>query len=80
MLTSEDNVLCIKFDNIEDVQEFSRIANEFTGDVDLYQGRVIIDGKSLLGIYSMDIEKEIKIKIYNGSLEEFSLKIKRFLV
>ena len=42
--------LCVKFRNIDEIQEFAKAVNQFDGDVDLKQGRITIDAKSLLGI------------------------------
>ena len=50
------------------------------GDVDLKQGRITIDAKSLLGICSMNIEEEMELQVFNGDAEELKELIKKFLV
>ena len=47
--------LCVKFRNIDEIQEFAKAVNQFDGDVDLKQGRITIDDEvSILGICSMN--------------------------
>lgn len=43
-------------------------------DVDAIMGRYIIDAKSVLGIYALDLRKPIDVEIHSGDEEE----IKRF--
>ena len=62
--------LCVKFRNIDEIQEFAKAVNQFDGDVDLKQGRITIDAKSLLGICSMNIEEEMELQVFNGDAEE----------
>ena len=72
--------LCVKFRNIDEIQEFAKAVNQFDGDVDLKQGRITIDAKSLLGICSMNIEEEMELQVFNGDAEELKEFIKKFLV
>ena len=68
--------LCVKFRNIDEIQEFAKAVNQFDGDVDLKQGRITIDAKSLLGICSMNIEEEMELQVFNGDAEELKELIK----
>lgn len=72
--------LCVKFRNIDEIQGFAKAVNQFDGDVDLKQGRITIDAKSLLGICSMNIEEEMELQVFNGDAEELKELIKEFLV
>ena len=63
--------LCVKFRNIDEIQEFAKAVN---------QGRITIDAKSLLGICSMNIEEEMELQVFNGDAEELKELIKKFLV
>ena len=58
--------LCVKFRNIDEIQGFAKAVNQFDGDVDLKQGRITIDAKSLLGICSMNIEAEMNCRCLMG--------------
>ena len=52
----------ILLQSIEDVKEFNRIVAVYDGDVDLVSGRYVIDAKSIMGIFSLDLSKPINIQ------------------
>lgn len=63
----------VQFKSINDVKDFVRIVNEFPCDVDLASGRYVVDAKSIMGIFSLDLAKPIDVEIHNpdcGNLED----------
>ena len=50
---------------IDDVKEFLSITNSLQCDVDLIKGRYIIDAKSLMGVFSVDISSPVEIIIHS---------------
>ena len=65
---------------INDVYKLVNILVGFEGDVDLESGRYKVDGKSILGIFSLDLRQPIKIT-YTGEKEaELAEKIKDLIV
>ena len=56
----------ILLDSIDKVKAFVNIINTFDADFDLVSGRYVIDAKSLLGIFSLDIMKPITLNIHNS--------------
>lgn len=50
--------------SINDVKEFVRIVNDFPYDVDLASGRYIVDAKSIMGIFSLDLTRPIDVEIH----------------
>ena len=54
----------ILLQSIEDVKEFNRIVAIYDGDVDLVSGRYVIDAKSIMGIFSLDLSKPIDLNIH----------------
>lgn len=54
----------ILLQSIEDVKEFNRIVAVYDGDVDLVSGRYVIDAKSIMGIFSLDLSKPINIQVH----------------
>ena len=65
---------------INDVYKLVNILVGFEGDVDLESGRYKVDGKSILGIFSLDLRQPIKIT-YTGEKEaELAEKIKDLVV
>ena len=47
----------IKLSLAENVKSFVNIANRYPYDIDLRVGRHVVDGKSILGIFSLDLSK-----------------------
>ena len=45
----------IKLDTIDKVKQFVGTITQFEGDFDIYSGKYIIDAKSILGIFSVDL-------------------------
>ena len=54
---------------INDVYKLVNVLVGFEGDVDLESGRYKVDGKSILGIFSLDLREPIKLT-YEGDREE----------
>ena len=44
--------LCVKFRNIDEIQEFAKAVNQFDGDVDLKQGSIPISGNTFWRTFS----------------------------
>ncbi len=54
----------IKLNTINDVNSFVNTSTKYyEGDIDVKQGRQIIDGKSILGIFSLNLTQPIEITI-----------------
>jgi hypothetical protein len=72
--------LFLKLDKIENVKNFCSIANMVVGKVYLQQDAYLIDAKSLMGIFSLNLskivtfisEEELDGSIYE-SLKKFSI-------
>ena len=53
----------VKLNSIERVKWFSALAITFDGELTLISGRYHIDGKSIMGIFSLDLTKPIELEI-----------------
>lgn len=51
----------IQLKEINDVYKLVNILVGFEGEVDLESGRYKVDGKSILGIFSLDLRQPIKL-------------------
>ena len=69
----------IKLNAAEDVKEFVRSASQCDFDVDICYNRVLIDAKSLLGVMSMDLNRELIVKC-RGDSGEFDRVLSKFAV
>ena len=53
----------IKLSLAENVKTFVNIVNKYPYDVDLRAGRHVVDAKSILGIFSLDLSKPIAMEV-----------------
>ena len=69
----------IKLNKINDVYALVNTLVAYDGEVDLESGRYKVDGKSLLGIFSLDLSKPITMEIYTDSCDDLLSDIKPFM-
>lgn len=55
----------ISLNSIDKVKTFVNEINRFNSEFDLVSGRYVIDAKSIMGIFSLDISKPIDLNIYD---------------
>ena len=67
----------IRLNATEDVKEFVNEATKCDFDIDI--NRIIIDAKSLLGILSMDLTRELTVRCY-GESQRFNEVMAKFAV
>lgn len=49
--------------SIADVKEFVQTITMFNGDFELISGKYIVDAKSILGLFSVDLSKPVTLRI-----------------
>ena len=54
----------ISLNSIDKVKNFVNLINKFDYDFDLVSGRYVIDAKSIMGIFSLDLSKPITLNIH----------------
>lgn len=60
----------VLLNSIEKVKKFVNITSNFETDVFLKAGRYIIDAKSIMGIFSLDLTKPLSLSFEKCSDEE----------
>lgn len=70
----------IMLKSINDVKDFVNIVNRYDFDVDLTSGRYIVDAKSIMGIFSLDLSKPIKVEAHDDNVDDFMKDVKPFIV
>lgn len=68
----------IKLTYAEEVKAFVNTVNRYEYEVDLRSGRHVVDAKSILGIFSLDLSKPITLEIYNDDCEDLVQDIQQF--
>ncbi len=71
----------ISLNSIDKVKSFCEAAARFDCDLDLISGRYIIDAKSIMGIFSLDLSKDIDLNIHTDeNIDEILDKLKPYIV
>ena len=70
----------IKLSLAENVKYFVNIANKYPYDLDLRVGRHVVDGKSILGIFSLDLSKPITLEVYSDHCDDLLEELKPFII
>ena len=70
-----------KINTFENAKYFNKEALLLESDVLIHSGRFIIDGKSLMGIFSLDLSKPIELAIHTeNNLDEIMEVLKPYLL
>lgn len=70
----------IQLKTAEDVKQLVSYVSCCGFDVDLVSGRSIVDGKSIMGIFSLDLAKPIRLEMHSDNCAAFLEKIESFLI
>ena len=73
----------ISLNSIDKVKSFVNAITQFNFDFDLISGRYVIDAKSIMGIFSVDLSRELVLRISSDDVEEckeIREKLKAFIV
>ena len=64
----------------QNIKSLVSIINKYPYDIDLRSGRYVVDAKSILGIFSLDLSKPVTMEIYNDDCDVLLDDIKDFIV
>ena len=71
----------ISLNSIDKVKAFVNTVTQFDYDFDLVSGRYVIDAKSIMGIFSLDLSKPIDLNIHaEDNAEEVLNILKPYLI
>lgn len=71
----------ICLNSIDKVKAFVNDITKFETDFDLVSGRYVIDAKSIMGIFSLDLSKNIDLNIHaEDSVDEILSVLKPYIV
>ncbi len=69
----------IRLSLVENVNKFVNIVSRYPFEMDLRAGRHVVDAKSILGIFSLDLSRPIALEIYSDDCDQLMEEIKPFL-
>ena len=70
----------IKLSNVQDIRDFVNAVILSNYDVDLIQGRYVIDAKSIMGIFSLDLLSPITLVAHTDNADALLANIAKFIV
>ena len=69
----------VTLSSINDVKAFVTTVSKYDFDVDLTSGRYVVDAKSIMGIFSLDLSKPIKMEIRSEGADALVEELKPFI-
>ena len=69
----------IMLSSINDVKNLVNIVNKYDFDIDLISDRYVVDAKSIMGIFSLDLTKPITVDAHTEDTSAFLNDIKPYI-
>ena len=66
----------INFTDVEDVKSFIRTNCTYDDQIDVCSDGFVVDGKSILGVLSLDLSKKVTVRVYGEKASSFAKNIK----
>ena len=67
------NKFNVKLNNIETLKNFISDISKFESNIDAVRGRYVIDAKSIMGMFSIDLSQPVDILIYSDNEKELEM-------
>ena len=74
------NTFNIKLSTIEDIRKFVEIVTRLDYDVDLSSGRYVVDAKSIMGIFSLDLMNAIQLTAHTENADALKQALAAYVV
>lgn len=74
------NKIRIKLESPEQVTEFINLCSKYNNDINLYDRSVVIDAKSIIGVFGIQEGKEIEVEMLGANKEEIVSFIEKIKV
>ena len=70
----------VALSSINDVKNFVNIVSKYDFDIDLISDRYVVDAKSIMGIFSLDLTKTITVEAHADEADAFVAELKPYTV
>ena len=70
----------IRLSLVENLNKFVHIVSHYPFEMDLRAGRHVVDAKSILGIFSLDLSKPITMDVYDDNCDDLIADILKFTI
>lgn len=72
-------VVKIRLVTIADLYNFVAIASRYDFDIELKSGRYTVDGKSIMGMFCLDLREELELTAHSASNDPFFTEIAPYI-
>ena len=59
----------VSLTSIDDVRQFVKAATHCACDVDVLSGRYVVDAKSIMGLFSLDLSQPVQVKVHGSDAD-----------
>jgi phosphotransferase system HPr-like phosphotransfer protein len=70
----------VRLSSIESVRDFVEAVRRYDSEIDLASGRYVVDAKSIMGIFSLDLMNPITMTIHNDNCDDIIDALKAYIV
>ncbi len=70
----------ISLEMAQRVKEFVNITQNYACEILLKSGKYVVDAKSILGIFSLDLSQPLTVEVYSEDCDELMEKLEKFKV
>lgn len=62
----------------QNVKDFVKIVQDYPYEIDLKSDKYVVDAKSILGIFSLDLSKPLTVEIHSDNCDDLLAELKKF--
>lgn len=70
----------VRLSSIEAVRDFVEAVRKYDYEIDLSSGRYVVDAKSIMGIFSLDLMNPITLTIHSDDCKDIIDDLKNYIV
>lgn len=70
----------IRLSSVQEIRSFVEKVCRYNMDVDLSSGRYIVDAKSIMGIFSLDLANPVMVTVHGDDCDELLTEISEYIV
>ena len=73
-------VVKIRLVTIADLYNFVAVSGKYDFDIELKSGRYTVDGKSIMGMFCLDLREELELTAHTDRTDPFFAEIEAYIV
>lgn len=72
--------IAIQLTTAENVQKFTAITSKYPYDIDIRSDRYVVNAKSILGIFSLNLTKPLVLEIHNNDSAQLIEELNEYII